>query len=92
MRLPVKLVDESLGADSINTGGRLSLGPPVGGIMLAQPVELEMNIIAIKNIERESRLVLVFFITVTVLCKLTSIICYVGCISSILGKHKVSER
>jgi hypothetical protein len=37
MRLPVKPVIESLGTDITKTGGSESLGPPPGGIILAQP-------------------------------------------------------
>jgi hypothetical protein len=32
------LVAESLGKATINFGGKLSLGPPPGGMILAQPV------------------------------------------------------
>jgi hypothetical protein len=34
------LKEESLGIALINWGGKLSLGPPLGGIILAQPVWL----------------------------------------------------
>ena len=35
--LPLNWVVESFGTADIKTGGRESLGPPVGGIILAQP-------------------------------------------------------
>jgi hypothetical protein len=38
IRLPLKLTAESWGLADNNTGGMLSLGPPEGGTMLAQPV------------------------------------------------------
>ena len=37
IRLLLKLSDESLGVAFSRTGGKLSRGPPVGGIMFAQP-------------------------------------------------------
>ena len=53
MRLPVKLVEESFGVAAIKTGGRLSLGPPLGGIILAQPEPLMIRIALIKIIKRK---------------------------------------
>jgi hypothetical protein len=37
IRLPLKLIEESLGVALTRAGGRESLGPPEGGIILAQP-------------------------------------------------------
>ncbi len=72
MRLPVKLVAESLGVASIKTGGRLSLGPPPGGIILAQPELVMIKITPIKMIKREKDAEMFIFITVAVHCKLNS--------------------
>jgi len=36
------LVAESLGKATTNLGGKLSLGPPPGGIILAQPVRYRL--------------------------------------------------
>ena len=72
MRLPVKLVQESLGVASLKTGGRLSLGPPPGGIILAQPELVMMKVTLIKMIKREKYAEMLVFITVAVRCKLNS--------------------
>jgi hypothetical protein len=47
--LPVKNFDESAGEAFNKTGGRLSLYPPCGGIILAQPVSQITLIILIKK-------------------------------------------
>jgi hypothetical protein len=51
--LPVKLILESVGVASMRIGGRVSLGPPVGGIILAQPEEPIIKIVLKKTRIRE---------------------------------------
>ena len=72
MRLPVKLVTESLGLAAIKTGGRLSLGPPDGGMMLAQPEVPMIKMVLMKTMIREKYSEMLFFITASVQCKHSS--------------------
>lgn len=65
MRLPVKFLDESGGRTAASSGGSESLGPPIGGIILAQPVPLSMPATAIKAINNKKRKLLCFML----LCK-----------------------
>ncbi len=69
MRLPVKLVIESAGLAAIKTGGRLSLGPPEGGTILAQPEAPIIRIVLMKTMMRDKYREMRFIITACVQCK-----------------------
>ena len=76
IRLPLKFVAESFGLAATKTGGMLSLGPPPGGIILAQPERLVITIALKRNIEREKKPATFIFITELFTANLTAIIYY----------------
>jgi hypothetical protein len=75
MRLPVKFKAESLGSASTSTGGSESLGPPPGGIILAQPVVAKTTVALTSKINQLKYIEEAFFIIIFDFANLASIIC-----------------